>query len=151
MSKKEQREYIRPWLGLRLSAEINVTSNPLLACAAQTERPLSSYHQLHTHTQPLSPARSRTISFMEAQSLWNVTLPGKLAIISQRLQLSQLYSIGKRGKEQERKRRAREPGQWIHEFIKGEGRGVSGERGRGGSERKRGRDGERSSRLSTLC
>lgn len=75
---------------------------------------------------------------MVAQSLWNVILPGKLAIISQRLQLSQLYSIGKRGKEQERKRRAWEPGQWIHEFIKGGGREVSGERERpGGREEDR--------------
>lgn len=44
---------------------------------------------------------------MVASSLWNVILPGKLAIISQRPQLSQLYSTGKGGgKEQARDRRS---------------------------------------------
>lgn len=108
-----QREYIRPWLGLRFGVEINVTSNPLLAYTVQTEQLFSSYHQLHTHTQ-LSPARSRTISFMVAQSLWNVILPGKLAIISQRLQLSQLYSIGKRVKS---RGGIEGPRNWGNEFM----------------------------------
>ena len=59
-----QREYIRPWLGLRLNVEINVTSNPPLAYTAQMERPLSSYHQLHTHTHCALPLT------LEQLALW---------------------------------------------------------------------------------
>lgn len=50
----------------------------------------------HAYTRR-SLSRARTISFMAAQSCRNVSLPGKPAIISQRLQLSQLCGAGKRG------------------------------------------------------
>lgn len=98
------------------------------------ERPFSPYHQLHMHT-PLSASRSRTISLMAAQSLWNVILPGKLAIISQRLQLSQLCGVGKRGKEQWRT--GTEPGRCI-QFVRREARGSAlTEAGRKEKQRRR--------------
>lgn len=68
---------MRPWLGLRLGVEINVTPGPRLADTAQTEPrllPLSWAAQTHRR---LTQARARTISFAPARSCRNVTLPGR--------------------------------------------------------------------------
>lgn len=69
-----------------------------------------SYHCLHTHTHTrLSLSLSGTISFMLGLSFWNVIQWGELVIISQRLQLSQLFYVNRRvGKERETKGRNRE-------------------------------------------
>lgn len=64
---EREREYIRPWLGLRLNVEINVTSNPSLAYSRNGATALL-LSAAHTYTL-LSPSRSRTISFMVTQSL----------------------------------------------------------------------------------
>lgn len=91
--------YVRPWLGLRLCAEINVTPGPRLAYTAQTEPrllPLSSAAQTHRR---LTPARARTISFTAARSRRNVTLPGKTGyyITKAAAELIMLRKEGERG------------------------------------------------------